>query len=1169
MNWPRPSNHRIDIAEGTRTSSEWNASRLCRHPGLDRPLEVNQGRARLVSEQDVNYEGVLDANTRVLLWCPPHDNRQLYVRIVREMPSEDSWMTVRGKVTNQDVLAAGDLLTIGQYAWVLHVYAEGNGVGLEPVDPMHGATIEFNDLQVGNRLDIDHLGIGAGELVAVTGPSGAGKSTLITELAGHRCGRGEVRIGNVSRNESHDPAIYQIAYVPQQDIVHADLTIAQQVIDYVGLTCSAPASDEAERALRMVGLRDLTMRFPDQISGGQLRRARLAAAISRGPTVLVLDEPDSGLDPATAALIRGLLKTFSLLGMTVVTITHHYQEMTLFDRVIRLQDGRVTQNHGPDLSSGDSTNGLDVSNQNDGDNRPSWLSQMARLVKREGRFLWQGQLLDRLQPLPPDTSIKRRGQRRLVEVAGLLTRQLMILTVWMPLLFAISVAVASPTVENGLRSHLVGFLSVLSVIWMAASASHLSFTSTFKRTQFERLQGLNAYSLLLAKTIVLSFVGIVQTSIYLCSLILIRHAVLGEPAFYGKLDTGDGVGVVAIHERFFDQLDEHVWYVYGVLILVAVAATQLGLLISAASRGRSRVAAVVLPLVMMFQIVFSPFVIRADQSKLPAEDVYAGFWWHKDCEGIAGCPSRLIQYQASGRYLCSLCEERAEDGDSSELDDRDISDRIADNSQVPSRFATGISLASLTRHADLATRPFLGASNTEQDEINQKADVAFWEIYLADLTAKFGWGTLLGMAIAFHTATLLLSGSIRMPRFRAKKSSRATIIYLVLCFGACGGGSLGFAQEVSDQSVLPNLEKETIRLPVRDGKYDASSIGQLSHQAETDTKTAVWIPLTEKTKAGLWLLKLAGTIKDYQVSDREIRLSIPSGDDAGKDWSDVRKALFPPQLIGVDEIGEHRQLVILIHGLEGGRSTYRYLKPMLVEAGWYPLEMVYPNDGGIKEPAEFLRDQIREIAVSHPNCRIALISHSMGGLVAWSALSREAPTVVTDLFTLGTPYAGSCMAHFQSDLELVDVAARFLAFDRASWEIERDGSGEAIEVLRPDSVLRRECLANELPSHVRVHIAAGNSGPIQSSDRQRWTSGLQRRIELESTPPRLVEDFKVLLEAEEMLDGLGDGAVTVASAMAAPRFDSRKVFRVSHTGLLRVDRNDDIKQWLIDLLGSR
>ena len=176
---------------------------------------------------------------------------------------------------------------------------------------------------------------------------------------------------------------------------------------------------------------------------------------------------------------------------------------------------------------------------------------------------------------------------------------------------------------------------------------------------------------------------------------------------------------------------------------------------------------------------------------------------------------------------------------------------------------------------------------------------------------------------------------------------------------------------------------------------------------------------------------------------------------------EIQTVLFPPHFLNLKDLDAQQQVVVLVHGLEGGALTYRKLAPAFEDHGWFPLQLIYPNDGAVDKPALFLRTELKRLHAKHPQTRFVIVAHSLGGLVAWETLAQSdgESLGVTDMVTLGTPFGGSSLARFQTELEIADVAVRIMAGDWAGRDIDHDGTGEAIEMLLPESKTRRELLS--------------------------------------------------------------------------------------------------------------
>ncbi len=151
------------------------------------------------------------------------------------------------------------------------------------------------------------LTVHACELVAIVGGSGAGKTTLLEALAGVRpAERGEVRFDGVDLYANFDSFRRLLGYVPQDDIIHADLPLERTLRYAAALRLpESRSSAEVDAAVdRALAALDLSARADVQVgalSGGQRKRASIAVELLTSPPVFFLDEPTSGLDPASSS----------------------------------------------------------------------------------------------------------------------------------------------------------------------------------------------------------------------------------------------------------------------------------------------------------------------------------------------------------------------------------------------------------------------------------------------------------------------------------------------------------------------------------------------------------------------------------------------------------------------------------------------------------------------------------------------------------------------------------------------------------------------------------------------------------------------------------------------------------------------------------------------------
>jgi len=186
--------------------------------------------------------------------------------------------------------------------------------------------------------------IPAKSLTAVMGPSGCGKSTLLKALNGDSPPTGgRVLISGLDLAENYDYLKTQIGYVPQDDIVHRELTVQQSLYYAAKLRLDHADEDFIKRKVDEV-LKDLNIthikeNMVGSISGGQRKRVSIAVEILTDPLILFLDEPTSPLDPQTIEEFLGILQNLAKKGTTVMMVTHKPEDLNYMDAVIFMAEG--------------------------------------------------------------------------------------------------------------------------------------------------------------------------------------------------------------------------------------------------------------------------------------------------------------------------------------------------------------------------------------------------------------------------------------------------------------------------------------------------------------------------------------------------------------------------------------------------------------------------------------------------------------------------------------------------------------------------------------------------------------------------------------------------------------------------------------------------------------
>ena len=198
----------------------------------------------------------------------------------------------------------------------------------------------------------DHISfeIEKGEFVAIVGQSGSGKSTCMNIIGcldvpseGTYLLDGQ-DVGEMNKNRLAEIRNEMLGFIFQQYNLLPKLNLAENVevpLMYAGMG-KAERRKLAKEMLERVGLSEKWRNRPNQLSGGQQQRVSIARALAGQPAVILADEPTGALDSKTGREVIELLKQLHRDGHTVVLITHDNSIAGQADRIIRLEDGRVT-----------------------------------------------------------------------------------------------------------------------------------------------------------------------------------------------------------------------------------------------------------------------------------------------------------------------------------------------------------------------------------------------------------------------------------------------------------------------------------------------------------------------------------------------------------------------------------------------------------------------------------------------------------------------------------------------------------------------------------------------------------------------------------------------------------------------------------------------------------
>jgi phospholipid/cholesterol/gamma-HCH transport system ATP-binding protein len=195
------------------------------------------------------------------------------------------------------------------------------------------------------------LSIAEGETTTVIGGSGSGKSVMLKHIIGLlRPDEGDVWVDGENVSRLDQESVYRlrrnVGYVFQFAALFDSMTIAENVGLGLKRTPGMSAAEIADRVaecLHMVNMDGFEQTLPAELSGGQRKRVGIARAIATGPKYLLYDEPTTGLDPVTTAVIDDLIiRMADELRVTGVVITHDIPSAyRVSDRIAMLYDGKV------------------------------------------------------------------------------------------------------------------------------------------------------------------------------------------------------------------------------------------------------------------------------------------------------------------------------------------------------------------------------------------------------------------------------------------------------------------------------------------------------------------------------------------------------------------------------------------------------------------------------------------------------------------------------------------------------------------------------------------------------------------------------------------------------------------------------------------------------------
>lgn len=516
------------------------------------------------------------------------------------------------RIVGEVPIQLDDHINVGSEVFVLdgEVVTHENAIIAENIEKIYsGGYVGLHKLSIE---------VPSNQFVALMGPSGCGKSTLLKCLNGASpATSGSITIqGLVLNNANYNTLKKHIGYVPQDDVLHGQLSVERTLFYAAKLRMSGDVSnEEIDQKINQV-LHNLNLDAANiknnkvsELSGGQRKRISIAVELLNDPTILFLDEPTSPLDPETIEDFLSCIRELTTKGHTVIMVTHKPSDLDYVDKVIFLGKGGYLAYYG-DKSL--------VAKYFDKQNFIEVYSIMKETeVSRKWYEKWLMQFPISDAPRAVENFVPKPETSILSQYFWLTMRYLNVK--WndlgnLFLLFSQPVIIGFMLVYifKNLQINVL-FMMSITAIWFGVSNASKEIVSELPIYERERMYNLNIANYILSKITVLSVIALIQSLIFVL-IVYFAYQFRGDPVEIWRL--GSNVSFV-----FF----------------LSMSATLFGLLLSSVFNNAEKVMTVV-PIVLIPQILLSGAIAKVDSSiKVILSYMTFGRW---GTEGLANIQDR-------------------------------------------------------------------------------------------------------------------------------------------------------------------------------------------------------------------------------------------------------------------------------------------------------------------------------------------------------------------------------------------------------------------------------------------------------------------------------------------------------------------------------------------------
>lgn len=540
--------------------------------------------------------------------------------LIKDLGSKNGTFLNGKRITEPTIITDNDSINIGAYKFKLKRPVEDirryNAIVAE------GVTKVVNNGKHTILHDVSFR-VPSQEFVAIMGPSGCGKSTLLRALNGDfPASAGKVYIYGMELYENYDYLKRMIGYVPQDDIVHKELTIEKSLYYAAKLRLSGDVTrqdieQKIDEVLENLNINDpeLRQRKVGDLSGGQRKRVSIAVELLTDPSILFLDEPTSPLDPETIEDFLTCLSHLTQKGTTIMMVTHKPDDLYYVKNILFLSKGGFLAYFGSKdkfLSFFEAKNVIEVYSKNS-------TSQLGMLwtQKLRGMYPQSGVVHT------PNNDLDKKGNESLFKQFFWLTvRNFNIKTndrsnTLILLLQAPIIAFLVVLIFNELEISVL-FLITISAIWFGTNNSAKEIVGEQSIYRRERMFNLQILPYILSKIFTLCFFGFLQVLAF----IAIVYCFVGkQPVTFN-----------------------HYWQSCGMMFFLSLSATLLGLLISAIVSNTEKVMTVI-PIVLIPQIMLAGVMATIPEKSI-VEFVSYGMLSRWGTQGFAYIQEQVRSYMA-------------------------------------------------------------------------------------------------------------------------------------------------------------------------------------------------------------------------------------------------------------------------------------------------------------------------------------------------------------------------------------------------------------------------------------------------------------------------------------------------------------------------------------------